>query len=137
MSITVTLTEKEILGTPNDYSLGELVRNKYWQERRNMEGPPIDDEQFFLKIGDDGLVKSISKSPWVCAICGQSTSNVEYDYLVGYDHLACVLEDKNSDEKDKCVICGKETIYPKNTHIDMRVGYVEGAGQLCFECNNK
>lgn len=135
MSITITLSEKEILETPNDYSLGELARNKYWQERRNVEGPSTDDEHFFLNIGQDGLVKSISKTPWTCSICGQSTSNVEYDYLVGYDHLACVIKNEQSDEKDKCVICGKESPYSKNTHIDFRIGYVEGAGQNCFQPN--
>ncbi len=48
MSITVKVTQEEILNTPNDFVLGELVRNKYWQERRNQEGPPVDDEHFFL-----------------------------------------------------------------------------------------
>lgn len=38
--------------------------------------------------------------------------------------------------KDKCSFCGKETEYTKDTHIDQRVGYVEGAGQLCKECDN-
>ena len=38
-------------------------------------------------------------------------------------------------EKDKCVNCKRETLYGKETHIDFRLGYVEGAGQLCFECS--
>ncbi len=36
--------------------------------------------------------------------------------------------------KDKCIMCGKETAYDINTHIDMRYGYIEGAGQLCYVC---
>jgi len=36
--------------------------------------------------------------------------------------------------KDKCVSCGKETEYEQETHIDYRMYYVEGAGQLCREC---
>jgi uncharacterized protein YlaI len=36
--------------------------------------------------------------------------------------------------KDKCVLCGKETEYDKDTHIDERMWYIEGAGQLCEEC---
>jgi hypothetical protein len=36
--------------------------------------------------------------------------------------------------KDYCVICGKETLYDVETHIDYRIGYVEGAGQLCSSC---
>ena len=33
--------------------------------------------------------------------------------------------------KDKCVICGAETPYEFETHIDYRIGYVEGVGQTC------
>jgi hypothetical protein len=36
--------------------------------------------------------------------------------------------------KDKCVSCKKETLYNKTDHIDFRLGYVEGAGQLCLDC---
>jgi hypothetical protein len=136
MSIKVTLTEKEILDTPNDSMLGELTRNKYWQARRDQEGPQYDDEQFGMIIGDDGLVKSIIR-PYTCSICGGDTSEIDYDYLVGYDHLACVLkqESENKDMLDKCVICGKESPYLRSTHIDHRVGYVEGGGQGCFQPN--
>jgi hypothetical protein len=28
---------------------------------------------------------------WVCSICGNDTSNVDYDYLVNYDHISCHL----------------------------------------------
>lgn len=38
---------------------------------------------------------------------------------------------------EKCVMCGKETAIEKNTHIDFRPYYVEGAGQCCRECYNK
>jgi len=34
---------------------------------------------------------------------------------------------------DKCVICGKDTPYDVTTHIDYRIGYVEGGGQGCFQ----
>lgn len=137
MSIKVTVTEKEILETPNDSMLGELTRNKYWQARRNEEGPQYNDEDFGIVIGEDGLVKKIIH-PYTCSICGGDTSEIDYDYLVGYDHLGCVLktEEDNSDSFDKCVICGKESPYLKSTHIDMRVGYVEGGGQGCFQPNN-
>jgi hypothetical protein len=137
MSIKVTLTEKEILDTPNDSMLGELTRNKYWQARRDHEGPQYDDEHFGMVIGDDGLVKSIIR-PYTCSICGGDTSEIDYDYLVGYDHLGCVLkveEETQEDEFDKCVICGKESPYLKSTHIDLRTGYVEGGGQGCFQPN--
>ena len=136
MSINVNLTEKEILSTPNDSELGELVRNKFWQARRDQEGPQYDDEHFGLTIGEDGLVKSINR-PFTCSICGGNTSEIDYDYLVGYDHLGCVLkkEEVRPDSFDKCVICGKETPYLRSTHIDLREGYVEGGGQGCYQPN--
>lgn len=31
-------------------------------------------------------------------------------------------------------MCGAETPYEYETHIDYRYGYVEGAGQCCREC---
>ena len=136
MSINVNLTEKEILSTPNDSELGELVRNKFWQARRDQEGPQYDDEHFGLTIGEDGLVKSINR-PFTCSICGGNTSEIDYDYLVGYDHLGCLLkeEEVRPDAFDKCVICGKETPYLRSTHIDLREGYVEGGGQGCYQPN--
>ena len=36
--------------------------------------------------------------------------------------------------KDKCINCKKETLYGNKTHTDFRIGYVEGAGQLCLDC---
>lgn len=38
---------------------------------------------------------------------------------------------------EKCILCGKETSVDVTTHIDHRVGYIEGAGQLCVECYRK
>ena len=39
--------------------------------------------------------------------------------------------------KDTCIMCGVETPYDFETHIDLRIGYIEGAGQLCSACYNK
>jgi hypothetical protein len=36
--------------------------------------------------------------------------------------------------KDHCILCGVETPYDESTHVDMRIGYIEGAGQLCSKC---
>ncbi len=38
--------------------------------------------------------------------------------------------------KDKCVMCGEETEYDFNTHVDLRYRYIEGMGQLCKKCHN-
>tara|TARA_Y100000310_G_C20607456_1_gene776265 strand:- start:1242 stop:1448 length:207 start_codon:yes stop_codon:yes gene_type:complete len=37
-------------------------------------------------------------------------------------------------KKDVCVSCGEATQHNKLDHIDMRKYYVEGAGQLCYDC---
>lgn len=29
---------------------------------------------------------------WICKYCGKDTSNIEYDYLDGHNHLSCTLE---------------------------------------------
>ena len=39
--------------------------------------------------------------------------------------------------KDKCVSCKKDSLYDKETHIDFRIGYIEGTGQLCLDCYEK
>ena len=36
------------------------------------------------------------------------------------------------DEPEICLVCGKVSPYNRLTHIDSRVGFVEGAGQGCF-----
>jgi len=46
-------------------------------------------------------------------------------------------EKKQEVEMDLCVLCGKETKYPKNMHVDYRMNFVDGAGQLCDDCAKK
>ena len=36
----------------------------------------------------------MTKDPYICAFCGKLTNEEEYDYLVGYDHLACTLQNE-------------------------------------------
>lgn len=38
---------------------------------------------------------------------------------------------------EKCIDCGIDTSYRFNDHIDFRMGYIEGAGQLCTKCYSK
>lgn len=47
---------------------------------------------------------------------------------------AVLLKEVAGDEIEGCVSCGTDTPYKKNTHIDLREHYVEGAGQLCKDC---
>jgi hypothetical protein len=85
-----------------------------------------------LVIGEDGLVKSIINAESMmqtCSICGENTYRLSSEHLVGTEHMECVLTQQN--EFDVCVICGRETSYKRSTPIDMRIGYIEGAGQTC------
>ena len=75
------------------------------------------------------------ETSYTCQFCGKDTSEVEYDYLSGTDHLSCALESEfKNNPIEKCVICGADTQYRFNDHIDLRYNYVEGAGQLCSKC---
>jgi rRNA maturation protein Nop10 len=85
-------------------------------------------------------------SLFTCQYCGKDTSAVDYDYLVGVDHLSCALEAEKAAKQEEqnpfdlyedCIMCGKKTTVSKTTHIDFRDGYIEGAGQLCIKCWNK
>jgi len=42
---------------------------------------------------------------------------------------------KDNEEYDTCFQCGKKSPYLVTTHIDLREGYLEGAGQGCFNPN--
>ena len=80
----------------------------------------------------------MENSLFTCQYCGKDTTEVEYDYLSGVDHLSCTLESEfKKNPIEKCVICGEPTQYRFNDHIDYRFNYVEGAGQLCTKCGNK
>lgn len=56
-------------------------------------------------------------------------------FHMSIDENGLVTSINRPDEHDKCVICGKETPYLKSTHIDYRIGYVEGGGQGCYQPN--
>lgn len=49
-----------------------------------------------------------------------------------YHNIKEDLERSMDVEYDHCVICGKQSPYTRVTHIDERIGYVEGGGQGCF-----
>jgi hypothetical protein len=64
-------------------------------------------------------------------------SYIRYKYLVQKDLLkqekdVLSLGQISDDEPEICLICGKFSPYVRSTHIDLRVGFVEGAGQGCF-----
>lgn len=126
----VEVSEDEIIKNSNDFELGKLVRQKYWNLRSEVMNNR--DEHVGLVIDENGMVTQVL-TPQLkeinCSICREDISRISEEHLLGNDHLKCVLEKSN--EIEKCVVCGRDTRYTRGTHIDMRVGYVEGAGQGC------
>jgi len=59
-------------------------------------------------------------------------TSAQFDALLNEQDAKTALENPI----EMCVSCGKETQYRFNDHIDLRNGYVEGAGQLCTSCYN-
>lgn len=47
-------------------------------------------------------------------------------------HLVSSIREEN--ETDFCVSCGIDTGVHKETHLDHRAFYVQGAGQMCKTC---
>jgi RNase P subunit RPR2 len=49
--------------------------------------------------------------------------------------IIMIQEDSNTIEI--CVNCGTPTSYKKSDNITFRYDYIEGIGQLCFNCNHQ
>jgi hypothetical protein len=45
------------------------------------------------------------------------------------------MEDNNEEKFETCIKCGKLTTVKKTDNVVFRSGYIDGAGQLCFECS--
>jgi hypothetical protein len=41
---------------------------------------------------------------WTCQYCGKDTSNIDLDYLNGYDHLSCALEAEQALMKNRTTL---------------------------------
>jgi hypothetical protein len=67
-------------------------------------------------------------TPYICQFCGKPTDEIEYDYLSGTDHLACVLSFENEQSKQleinfpdrRLLLVEVDTI--KNTSNDQELG---------------
>ena len=67
-------------------------------------------------------------------LCAQQSS---MDFAETREWESCCMW-KHAPEKqsdiEHCVVCRSVTEYTKETPISERIGYVEGAGQLCQDC---
>jgi hypothetical protein len=57
---------------------------------------------------------------YVCQYCGRDTSTVEYDYLVGTDHLSCYLEKVKTEWETSIFTIPADMV--KNTPNDSELG---------------
>lgn len=57
------------------------------------------------------------------------------DYELG-NYIRKKYHQHSNIKYDTCVECGLESPYTVDTHIDLRVGFIEGAGQGCFQKEN-
>ena len=64
----------------NDMKLGKKIRELF---------TPTQDEKEYLEH-------------WTCEYCGKHTHEIEYDYMVGTNHLQCELERESTLEIDGC-----------------------------------
>lgn len=67
----IVIPKSLIKDTPNDIELGTKVREYYYANYEDQSGTP---------------------NQWVCSYCGRDTSDIEYDYLQGTDHLECIMK---------------------------------------------
>lgn len=59
---------------------------------------------------------------WTCQFCGGDTSDVEYEYLDGHNHLSCTLDYlKNNEVNRKLKITNPEKINSKNICLDKSI----------------
>ena len=66
----------------------------------------------YTEYGDDEIEEQKARESWVCSICGESTYEVEYDYIgSGTNHLGCELkiEMGNKDDDKDHYIAGSIT----------------------------
>lgn len=49
-------------------------------------------------------------------------------------HILKLQKSTTDQDYEKCVVCGKETVFPINMDISSRVFYIRGVGQLCKRC---
>lgn len=71
----ITIPEDYIKSYPNDMELGSKVRSFYYENY--------------------GTKQEVNKM--TCSLCGDDTSNVDYDYLAGTDHISCILANEMKD----------------------------------------
>ena len=90
----------------------------------------ITDKEINKRPNDLELGKFVRETYWKQK--EQYESNIDEHVRLKTNEDGLVIGVQNiEDEYESCVICGRKTSYTKNTHVDMRRGFIEGVGQAC------
>ena len=84
----------------------------------------------YTEYGDDEIEEQKARESWTCSICGESTYEVEYDYIgSGTNHLGCELKSQKEideyieDIDEQAHAQGRESSFGGDTGIDADFGY--------------
>jgi len=135
--------KNEFLAIVRDKAVKCVEISRYSQERESIlkVGHTKEDYQAFLDTLDFEYdagygLQEVFGTIWF--VDGTWMTRWEYDGSEGWEYhtvpqIPDYLKLIDLNKKDICVMCGIETPYSIGTHIDYRIGYIEGAGQGCFK----
>ena len=87
----------------------------------------------YTEYGDDEIEEQKARDSWVCSICGESTYEVEYDYIgSGTNHLGCELKSQEEidnyieDIDEQAYAQGRGSSFGGDTGTDADFGHDQG-----------
>lgn len=89
--------EEYIYDSPDNGST--IYRRKLGQKESELIAKKQSKTETRHDMGGSYEVEVKETDDWVCSYCGENTFDVDFEYLVGVDHLSCLL--KNDTEKEK------------------------------------
>ena len=87
----------------------------------------------YTEYGDDEIEEQNARESWTCSICGESTYEVEYDYIgSGTNHLGCELKSQEEideyieDIDEQAYAQGRGSSFGGDTGTDADFGHDQG-----------
>jgi hypothetical protein len=89
----------------------------------------------YTEYGDDEIEEQKARESWTCSICGESTYEVEYDYIgSGTNHLGCEL--KSQKEIDEYIEDIDEQAYAQGRGSSKTVQTLDDGGGITYREKN-
>jgi hypothetical protein len=89
----------------------------------------------YTEYGDDEIEEQKARESWTCSICGESTYEVEYDYIgSGTNHLGCEL--KSQEEIDEYIEDIDEQAYAQGRGSSKTVQTLDDGGGITYREKN-